>query len=416
MRRVVAAACVAAFAVAPLLLGALPLGRGVALGVAVLALAGVVAVWRAPGLALSVAAVGLTLATADLATRPFLNRVHVRAEDRYARLWRVDPSGVAHDANVDVLWPTVGNLAAQGGAVREPRTVHFRTDAHGFRTDPLDGPAEVVLLSDSFGAGVGSSQEVLAAARLTARYGLPTVNLSVSGASPYDEAVTLAATLDGLDLAPDATLVWMLFAGNDFEGTCEATVPGPPSAWNRLRAWVATVRVRSVIGYLFRRLRAEPPVPSLRHLPDGTPMTFYAPDLAHADLTEEEASALPQAACVRGVVPEVQRLAASRGLRLIVAVAPMKVQVYGRYVGLGDPVGGPTAALRSFAAARRIPVVDLEPALAEAARAGLPEGRLVWWRDDTHWNAAGHAVVARVLADAIRADTSGIHESGASVR
>ena len=80
----------------------------------------------------------------------------------------------------------------------------------------------------------------------------------------------------------------------------------------------------------------------------------------------------------------------------------MKVQVYGRYTRLGDPEGGPAAVLRAFAARRGLPVVDLEPALEAAAAEGLTDGRLVWWRDDTHWNAAGHAVVARVLADAIR--------------
>lgn len=401
--RPLAAALTAGLVLAPLALGAIPPWASAVALVAVLALAGAVGVWKAPNLALSLAVAGLSLTVADLATRPFLDRLHVRAEDRYTRLWRVDPPAARHEPNVDVEWETVGNLASIGGALRQPRTVRFATDSLGFRTDPLDTPARVVLLGDSFGAGVGSSQEELAAALLTTQYGLPTVNLSLSGASPYDEAVTLASVLDGLALAPDATLVWMLFAGNDFTGVCRDALPAPPSAWNRAQAGWATLRVRSVIGYLLRRLRATPPVPVVAQLADGSELTFHRPDLAFAQRTEAEVRALPLAPCVRATVPLVQSLAAEAGLSLIVAVAPMKVQVYGRHAGLGDPVGGPAAALRSFASERGLPVVDLEPPLAAAARAGLETGELVWWRDDTHWNAAGHAVVARVLADAITA-------------
>ncbi|MBM3561390.1 MAG: hypothetical protein FJX53_16260, partial [Alphaproteobacteria bacterium] len=51
-----------------------------------------------------------------------------------------------------------------------------------------------------------------------------------------------------------------------------------------------------------------------------------------------------------------------------------------------------------FAARRGIAFVDLTPSLAEAAQAGLAHGRLVYWRDDTHWNAAGIDVAAAAIA------------------
>ncbi len=406
MRRAAAALTVVALAVAPLALGTVPT-RPEAVGVvALLAVAGGVGVWRAPGLALAIGAAGLTLAVADLATRPFVDHVFVRPQDRYVRLWRVDPLGARHDAQVDVVWPTVGDLAATGGAVRQPRTVRFATDALGFRTDPLPGPAQVVLLGDSFGAGVGTDQDEIAASLLTTRHSLPTVNLSISGASPYDEAVTLADVVGGLDLAPDAVLVWMLFAGNDFADACQTSLPTPPSGWNRARAWWATFRVRSVIGQLVRRLHASPAVPVLATLPDGTAMTFYRPDLDWTQQTAGQVRASPEAACVRGVFGMVGELAREAGLRVVVAVAPMKVQVYGPAAGLGGGTGGAAAVLREFAREREMETLDLEPALADAARRGLPSGDVVWWRDDTHWNAAGHAVVARALAHALAADSA----------
>ena len=386
--------------------GVLPLWPASVVVVAGLALVGVASVWRSGDLYVSVLSLSAALLVADAASRPFIDRAHVRAEDRYARLWRVDPSGVLHAPDVDVRWETVGNLAAQGGAVAEPRTVRFRTDALGLRTPPLSGPARVVLLGDSFGAGVGTSQESIAATVLTERHGLPTVNLSVSGASPYDEAVTLDAFVGDLDLEDDAVLLWMLFAGNDFGGECRRALPEPPSMWNRLRAGLGTFRVRSVVGYQLRRLRASPSVPVLAELSNGDPMTFYRPDLEFARLTPDEVRRLPSAECVGGAFDLVRDVADRAGLRLVVAVAPMKVQVYGEHAGMPRPAGGPSAVLESFARERGLPVVPLEPVLREAAAAGLEDGRLVWWQDDTHWNPLGHALVARTLADAIRAQRS----------
>ena len=396
--RLVAALGVAGLALAPLGLGAVPAWPGTVAVSAGLALAGAVGVWRAPNGALVVASAGLTLALADLATRPLLDRVTVRPEDRYVRLWRVDPPASRMEPRVDVVWPTVGNLAALGGPVRQPRAVRFVTDAWGRRSDPLGGPAQVVLLGDSFGAGVGTSQEQTVASRLTARHGLATVNLSLAGASPYDAWLRLDAALPSLDLAPDATLVWLLFAGNDLAGACRERLPPPPSRVNRLRAWIATQRVRSVLGRTLRRLRASPEPPIQGQLPDGRPMLFFQPDLESAALTPAQALARPQAGCVRRVMGQVRALAARAGLRLLVAVTPTSAEVYGPSAGLPSLPGGTTAALRALATEQGLALVDLGPALSAAAQAG----ETVWWRDDTHWNGRGHAVAARVLAAAVR--------------
>lgn len=401
VRRVVLAVVVASLAVAPVVLGVLPLGRLSASLSLLVALAGAVGVWRATGLALAVASAGLTFAIADLAARPLLDRVHFRPDDRHAVLWRVDPSVARLEPNVDVIWPTVGDLAALGGAVRVPRKVAFRTDGRGLRTDPLPAPAEVVLLGDSFGAGVGTGQEEIVSAYLT-RAGLPTVNLSVSGASPFDEAVTLADTLPTLDLAEDAVLVWLWFAGNDLGGACRDALPSPPSVFNRMWAEWATFRSHSVLGRLWLRATADPPAPVVGTLADGTELAFHRQYLEVSDLTEDEARALPQADCVAATARNVRDLAEGAGLKVVVAVAPMKAEIYGRAAGLPDRPYGTGAALLDIAAEAGFPVIDLRPPLAAAAHRDLAEGHLLWWPDDTHWNGTGHAVTAQTLAGAVR--------------
>ncbi|MEM0961953.1 MAG: GDSL-type esterase/lipase family protein [Bacteroidota bacterium] len=384
-------------AVGPLAVGAVPPWPEAVALTAGAALLGIASAWRQSGIVLTVIAVGSALVMADAVGRTLLDDVHVRPEDRYAELWRVDPPAVRYAPGVDTSWQTLGDLAALGAPVAHPRRVRFRTDSLGYRNDPLDGPAEVVLLGDSFAAGVGTSQEETVAGRLRRTHGLPTVTLAISGASPYDEGVMLDATLPRLALSPDAVLVWVLFAGNDFSGTCWDDLPAEPSAWNRLLARTATVRARSVLGHTLRRLRASPPAPLARPLPSGDSMAFYRPDLETIRLSEPEARDLPSATCVEQTIAHVQEITGREGLPLLVAVAPMKLQVYGGLVGLPDTPAGTASLLRSFAEERGIPVLDLEPALRRAAREGLPARRYIYWQDDTHWSPHGHALVAREI-------------------
>jgi hypothetical protein len=86
---------------------------------------------------------------------------------------------------------------------------------------------------------------------------------------------------------------------------------------------------------------------------------------------------------------------------LLVVLAPKKHTVYGPLLEPGrDGESGAQSLARiaSGLAAQRVPVIDLTPALRAAAAAALPDGRYVYFLDDTHWNAAGIAAAARVIA------------------
>jgi lysophospholipase L1-like esterase len=99
------------------------------------------------------------------------------------------------------------------------------------------------------------------------------------------------------------------------------------------------------------------------------------------------------------------RQLALRGRRLLVVLAPQKYTVYAPLLQAPDP--GPEASVHYLAeverrlAARGIAVVDLVEPLRAAARSALEADSLIYWGDDTHWNAAGNDIAARVIAPAL---------------
>jgi len=64
----------------------------------------------------------------------------------------------------------------------------------------------------------------------------------------------------------------------------------------------------------------------------------------------------------------------------------------------------PQRRLTAFLAARGVPVLDLLPAFARAAREHDPDG--FYLNNDTHWSVAGNEIaaqaVARFVADAVK--------------
>ena len=105
---------------------------------------------------------------------------------------------------------------------------------------------------------------------------------------------------------------------------------------------------------------------------------------------------------------EIRRETASRGHRLLVALAPQAVQVEARraestfeLAGI-DPAGAdldaPTRAVQGILSRLKIPSCDLAPAL----RAAVKGGARVHFTWDAHWTEAGHRVVARALARCLK--------------
>ncbi len=103
--------------------------------------------------------------------------------------------------------------------------------------------------------------------------------------------------------------------------------------------------------------------------------------------------------------------AAEAGLRVVVAVAPTKARIYptdGSGIARPAPAvpsgSGFARAVEALCRERSVSFVDLAPGIAQrAGRAWRDERQLLWWRDDTHWNARGHETAARLIEEHLRA-------------
>ncbi len=282
-------------------------------------------------------------------------------------------------------------------------------NSHGFndREHPLARPAgvgyRVVALGDSFAVGVVPRRDNFLTrleSLLSDGRRVDVINMGVSGTEPRDYLSLLAD--EGLAYRPDLVIV-NLFIGNDLE--------------TRQPRW----HERSYLATLARALWRLGRTPAITTLSTGN-YTVYedeAPGLELDAFLEvqvdrswvyERDSARVTAAVARAaeLAGRMRDLARREGSDLTVVLLPDETQVNAdlraRVVAArGLPDGRfdwqqPNRLLTQALAAERIEVLDLLPALADAAR----ETR-VYKPTDTHWNIAGNRVAAETIAGALRA-------------
>jgi hypothetical protein len=128
-----------------------------------------------------------------------------------------------------------------------------------------------------------------------------------------------------------------------------------------------------------------------RLLPDGRPILFQRDDL-------------------RDGVPDAPKLWAryfrvlnkelrKRNFRLIVILVPSKYTVYQPLIKDTPKTNKSEAFEELQKRLTEMPVVNATAALQQSAAEGIQDGRLLYWRDDTHWNPDG----VRVAADQLQA-------------
>jgi hypothetical protein len=67
-----------------------------------------------------------------------------------------------------------------------------------------------------------------------------------------------------------------------------------------------------------------------------------------------------------------------------------------------DPAPAFTTA-KHFFGAHGIPVIDFTPRMRSRAAELLKQGKFLYWRDDTHWNAEGVKVGAEIVSEYLKA-------------
>ena len=344
---------------------------------------------------------------ADLAARALVPREAIAF-----RGWEAVSENPSPPFRPSARWSgtTYGDLASLGNLpeCRVYREETFTTDGFGFRNAPrlaANGPPDVLLVGDSFTLLTGSDDETLSV-RLSEASGRSVYNLG--GVGPHLGHLRRAAA--GLSMSKGLVL---------YEWVYRLNVPRRELVWAeapRREGWARLGSLAAAEGWsggplellarrAFRWVERQGVIPNSpahgvirRPLAGGPDLLFYPgddwapigrwPDAAFDFLKELEAELRPS------------------GFGLAVVFVPTKSTVYGgAYPDVPQPSAEDLARIGTLAERLRasgLPALDLGPALRREAERALREDRLLFWRDDTHWNPEGIRVAARLLAPLLR--------------
>lgn len=300
---------------------------------------------------------------------------------------------------------TTGNLAFlfdTGAAIDYPYDVRY--DANGFRNSVDHTSADVVVLGDSFMEAPLVAEAGTVAGQLAARRHQVVANLGMSAYGPQQAVATYRRY--GRVLSP-SVVVLVFFEGNDLTDvdTYRRFLAEGPAARH---SWYQRSFSRNFLVGLYQA--SGRPRPSGAHLAALVPTTrgrervyFMYPG---EPLTPAQSNALT---VVKASLGELFGMTSASSAHLVVAFAPTKFRALAPFVEAtpGSLVGSwslndlPERMRRLVAeVSPTITYVDLTPALAATAAAGS----LPYFRDDSHWNAAGHAAAADAIAAALDHD------------
>ena len=350
----------------------------------------------------------LELVSRALLSGTLYYRPHDILVRRYARL----PLVSRYSPGKHYEGKAYGDMAALLGEpeFRVWRDVTFTTDEFGFRNAlrSSEDAYSAIILGDSFGAGVGTSQEYILSSVLEKKYGIRSYNLSVPG-NPWQSYVNLALEQDRIALKKGGTIVFLLFPGNDLDGYWGAldTDELPLLGWLGRRVFrVYGVVRRSPLLQIVRRIAgAGARRTSVLKVQGGERKTlFYDVYAKRRGMTPRDIQKHENYSALLGVLLGFHDKAKAWQAKFIVAVVPSKSQIYG---WLLDPSPLPqwdkkesimARSLSSFCIEHGIGLADLRPALTARAEELYNQSQeLLYWDDDTHWNALGHEAVAECL-------------------
>lgn len=346
------------------------------------------------------------------------------------RGWALEPDGTSFQRTRDY------------GVLVRTNSLGMRDRPHA--VEPPPGAFRILVLGDSFMEAYQVPLEESLPYRLQERLaerGVEVLNLGVGGYGTAQELLALEE--EGLRYRPDL-VVLAFFTGNDVHnnsraieaaavGEDEATTYARPYAralsldsaiewtppdWERMapqierwerrkRSWGDAVRravqpamvvnlVEQGAGRLLARFVGAEAYDPLLAL--GWPFLREVPD-ARAAALWQEAWLVTQR-----LLLEVDRRAREAGARLVVLVVPVEFQVDPRDLAPlraahpeldFDPLKI-NRELAAFCAGAGIPLVD---PTAELAREQAGGRRVYYALEDRHWNAAGHALAAELLAE-----------------
>jgi hypothetical protein len=367
---------------------------------------------------LSITAISLSLTTSDLILRPtFGHRLHYTPTNISNHKLPELPIVGRWDPDQTLDTESYGDLAAIAGdpALQERRRIVFRTDEFGFRNIPASEATDVLILGDSFAAGVGTTGEETFARLLESTYGFHTYNLSYPG-GPYDQFVNFAIEWPRLNVASPRRMIWTFFTGNDLDDAGGETWDISNLPWKHgFSAWLVkcrTYRNRSPLNQWMEAVRmkfwGKPATVIVRSLPDGQPVLFFGGYEEWGKRSRHEVEQHPNFEKLKRTLAAMRALTAERNVELTILILPTKGEVYRWLLETREPQPDDSNssgfALAVLEACKNASIVchDTKPYMvSEAKQLFDTEGKLLWWRDDTHIGKYGHAAIAAYIADSV---------------
>jgi hypothetical protein len=150
------------------------------------------------------------------------------------------------------------------------------------------------------------------------------------------------------------------------------------------------------------------PIPEqvfVRTFLDGKPLPFYRLYVGRTRLSLDEVVGHPNYEMLRETIKAMRKLADQKRFEVLIVSVPCKEEVYSWAVAEEEPwtvskePSGFSRALQALSSEAQFQFLDLKPALIAASPSEFKEsGKLLYWRDDTHWNDSGHRVAASIVS------------------
>lgn len=292
----------------------------------------------------------------------------------------------------------------------EPRRLRVVTDELGFRNAPGSAlrAQDVVLLGDSFAFGYALDQEDLWSVQLARLTGKNVYNLALYGSSPSEgvELLRHFTERDAVKLSARPVILLHVFEGNDFTdpSVYRYRYEGPRPV-TEVRNILAQWFDEGLLGQaLMRGRRLLSPARSTQGVVDSARfgrVAFHIPymnEVRALDASPQVAAAYFASSAVPSALQRLAEVARRLSARVLVMYQPTRYRVYGRY--FPDLPAVPrdrhmSALLRSAAMEHGFEYVDLTSAFEARAE----NGEMLFWRDDTHLNGAGHRLLAELTRD-----------------
>ncbi len=287
--------------------------------------------------------------------------------------------------------------------------LQIRIDNLGYRNNKhTQDSCDVLLLGDSFGVG-NAEQDSIISELMYSDHHLNTYNLSVSGNGPWEQHLLLTQDLSKVKLKKGATVVWLLFAGNDLEGNFyplgeEEELNSFRYRWSRFRDDYFTFRSQSPLRNLSAVVTNQS---SDRVEAKNSEMKFYAPYIKESKdwlCCDCDVSFHKNITLFKNTLACTIKYLQDRDLNVHIYLLPSKEEVYGGLLEGGSPwvindFESPLSrVIREIAQTNNVEYLDLKSALMVSS---AEHKTFYYWNYDTHLNHKGNKLISDIISERV---------------